>query len=79
MDTLAQDPRVGACVAAKVAQFAWGRAMTDGINACCRHPGAGERIARPHVRRSDHGRRTTPDFRYTGGQMSNLQQAKVTQ
>jgi len=30
MNTLAQDPRVSACVTKKVAQFAWGRAMTDG-------------------------------------------------
>ena len=30
MDLLAQDPRVSACVTRKVAQFAWGRAMTDG-------------------------------------------------
>jgi hypothetical protein len=30
MDLLSQDPRVGACVAKKVAQFAWGRGMTDG-------------------------------------------------
>ena len=30
MNTLSQDPRVSGCVTKKVAQFAWGRAMTDG-------------------------------------------------
>ena len=29
MDLLSRDPRVGACVTAKVAQFAWGRGMTS--------------------------------------------------
>ncbi|HXI58882.1 MAG TPA: DUF1592 domain-containing protein [Polyangia bacterium] len=29
MDLLAKDPRVSACVAAKIAQFAWGRALTS--------------------------------------------------
>ena len=30
MDRLARDPRVSACVTAKVLQFAWGRPMTEG-------------------------------------------------
>jgi hypothetical protein len=29
MDILAKDPRLSACVTAKVTQFAWGRGMTD--------------------------------------------------
>jgi len=66
MDLLAQDPRISACVAAKVAQFAWGRAMTDGDQ--CMLADIQARVnAAPSRTFADlvTAVATTPNFRYT--------------